>query len=377
MATPAVSAARTPAPKHCCPIGLCEYLGDAVSDVMEHMWKVHRARLRPEQSIVQVSADRIIGHVSLDAEDIELGEKLLGIARQSEEVASAVASAAVTPLPHFRKPDLATQPTARAAVSASVQPIKPSVPSAPTTSAATGKKSLPANPTFVPRAPSSVPPFSLSEAKSHATSFPYIPASAYVPYTFSLLRAPPQPVERDGLPLQWPVPILSAGVESARVSDNNTRASTTASQTEWDWFETIWQQHSDLVMANLRTFGAQLRTEITARQVNLPRSESVDQRECEQRTAIAEAEVARLTARIREYESIIGAMEAAPDISKQKLTQLEHDNECSICLDIPANTAVIPCGHRDFCYVCLSQQQQKNNPCPKCNGVIRGILRLY
>ncbi|OQV19706.1 hypothetical protein BV898_06247 [Hypsibius exemplaris] len=51
--------------------------------------------------------------------------------------------------------------------------------------------------------------------------------------------------------------------------------------------------------------------------------------------------------------------------------------DCIICVDIPSNTAFIPCGHKTFCESCAEQILQGNGECPTCRGPITSVLRLY
>ncbi|OQV14454.1 hypothetical protein BV898_11296 [Hypsibius exemplaris] len=51
--------------------------------------------------------------------------------------------------------------------------------------------------------------------------------------------------------------------------------------------------------------------------------------------------------------------------------------ECIICVDIPANTAFFPCGHKTFCEPCAQKIFQGKEKCPTCRGSITAVLRLY
>ncbi|OQV19705.1 hypothetical protein BV898_06246 [Hypsibius exemplaris] len=67
--------------------------------------------------------------------------------------------------------------------------------------------------------------------------------------------------------------------------------------------------------------------------------------------------------------AVVGAKASAP-------SQAMSD-ECIICVDIPANTAFIPCGHKTFCEPCAQQIFQGKGECPTCRGRITSVLRLY
>ncbi|OQV14459.1 hypothetical protein BV898_11301 [Hypsibius exemplaris] len=51
--------------------------------------------------------------------------------------------------------------------------------------------------------------------------------------------------------------------------------------------------------------------------------------------------------------------------------------ECIICVDTPANTAFIPCGHKTFCEPCAQQLLQGKGEFPTCRGPITAVLKLY
>lgn len=51
--------------------------------------------------------------------------------------------------------------------------------------------------------------------------------------------------------------------------------------------------------------------------------------------------------------------------------------ECSICLDLPVNHALIPCGHT-FCEECITGGGfGVGGECPTCRGEIEGVLKLH
>lgn len=53
------------------------------------------------------------------------------------------------------------------------------------------------------------------------------------------------------------------------------------------------------------------------------------------------------------------------------------DKECIICFNQEANTVTIPCGHKKFCYDCLSNHLIRNNNCPYCNQNIDLIQKIF
>jgi hypothetical protein len=50
-----------------------------------------------------------------------------------------------------------------------------------------------------------------------------------------------------------------------------------------------------------------------------------------------------------------------------------HESQCSICLNDPVSTAIVPCGHT-FCGNCVKKQ---NTTCYICRGTIRERIKLY
>lgn len=61
------------------------------------------------------------------------------------------------------------------------------------------------------------------------------------------------------------------------------------------------------------------------------------------------------------------------------IEQAEKKPLCSICLDDDANTAVVPCGHSNFCYECISSHHinNQNKVCPMCRQEIMMVVKLY
>ncbi len=59
--------------------------------------------------------------------------------------------------------------------------------------------------------------------------------------------------------------------------------------------------------------------------------------------------------------------------------QSEKKPICSICLDDDANAAIVPCGHSNFCYECISSHHinSQNKECPICRAEIMMVIKLY
>lgn len=56
-----------------------------------------------------------------------------------------------------------------------------------------------------------------------------------------------------------------------------------------------------------------------------------------------------------------------------------EDNRCVVCLDAQADHAIIPCGHANVCYECITfiKHSKDNAPCPTCRTPITQIVRLF
>lgn len=54
-------------------------------------------------------------------------------------------------------------------------------------------------------------------------------------------------------------------------------------------------------------------------------------------------------------------------------------DECSICADKPCDTAVIPCGHKFFCYECINTYHQTyaHRGCPFCRNDIMCVAKIF
>ncbi len=52
--------------------------------------------------------------------------------------------------------------------------------------------------------------------------------------------------------------------------------------------------------------------------------------------------------------------------------------ECSVCLDLPATHACVPCGHMASCAACASVVMAEDVPtCPLCRAALVSMLRVY
>jgi len=58
---------------------------------------------------------------------------------------------------------------------------------------------------------------------------------------------------------------------------------------------------------------------------------------------------------------------------------LENPDDCCICFERPVDTAPIPCGHLNFCYVCIDgyRHQFRGKGCPICKQRIQDVNKIY
>lgn len=56
-----------------------------------------------------------------------------------------------------------------------------------------------------------------------------------------------------------------------------------------------------------------------------------------------------------------------------------EENRCVVCLDAQADHAIIPCGHANVCYECITfiKHSKDNAPCPTCRTPITQVVRLF
>eukprot|EP00927_Polykrikos_kofoidii_P025267 TRINITY_DN22735_c0_g1_i1.p1 TRINITY_DN22735_c0_g1~~TRINITY_DN22735_c0_g1_i1.p1 ORF type:complete len:633 (-),score=81.75 TRINITY_DN22735_c0_g1_i1:56-1954(-) len=59
-------------------------------------------------------------------------------------------------------------------------------------------------------------------------------------------------------------------------------------------------------------------------------------------------------------------------------TKEEDDGVCTVCLEKPADAAVVPCGHMCGCHDCLQMLQASRSPlCPMCRGPLTSVIRIF
>lgn len=53
-----------------------------------------------------------------------------------------------------------------------------------------------------------------------------------------------------------------------------------------------------------------------------------------------------------------------------------NQEKCSICYTTNANTTVAPCGHTNFCWVCINKWTERVSKCPLCRMEVAKITRI-
>lgn len=58
---------------------------------------------------------------------------------------------------------------------------------------------------------------------------------------------------------------------------------------------------------------------------------------------------------------------------------ISNPEKCSICFENVSDTAIIPCGHKFFCYECINDYRYsyKHRGCPICRCNIENIIKIF
>ncbi|XWV25427.1 putative E3 ubiquitin-protein ligase XBAT35-like [Tupanvirus deep ocean] len=66
-------------------------------------------------------------------------------------------------------------------------------------------------------------------------------------------------------------------------------------------------------------------------------------------------------------------------IAKVQERLKENSSECSLCVEEPADTACVPCGHKNFCRECIENylKSYRSNGCPVCRQKIDSLIKIY
>lgn len=66
-------------------------------------------------------------------------------------------------------------------------------------------------------------------------------------------------------------------------------------------------------------------------------------------------------------------------VNKINTRSIENPDKCSICFDNNADTAIIPCGHKFFCYDCIDEYKDlySHRGCPICRTKIENIIKTF
>lgn len=57
----------------------------------------------------------------------------------------------------------------------------------------------------------------------------------------------------------------------------------------------------------------------------------------------------------------------------------ENSDDCCICGENKADTAIVPCGHKHFCYGCIGDYHKMypKKGCPVCRNYIQNLMKIY
>jgi len=60
------------------------------------------------------------------------------------------------------------------------------------------------------------------------------------------------------------------------------------------------------------------------------------------------------------------------------VSESQDEGMCTVCMEVPSDSAVVPCGHLCGCYSCLRGVEVSARPkCPVCRGSISLVVRIY
>ena len=61
------------------------------------------------------------------------------------------------------------------------------------------------------------------------------------------------------------------------------------------------------------------------------------------------------------------------------IQRVEDNKECCLCISSPRDTAILPCGHKFFCYPCITEYHTLDpcKGCPICRGKISMISKIF
>ena len=57
----------------------------------------------------------------------------------------------------------------------------------------------------------------------------------------------------------------------------------------------------------------------------------------------------------------------------------KNSTDCSICVEEMADTACVPCGHKNFCRSCIDNylKSYNKNGCPVCRQEVKSLVKIY
>lgn len=77
-------------------------------------------------------------------------------------------------------------------------------------------------------------------------------------------------------------------------------------------------------------------------------------------------------------ETLVGLVNMQAMQASSGQLQVAEPDVCPLCMDVEADSAVVPCGHFCGCYGCLTAVQgTANAQCPICRGPVDSVMRIY
>lgn len=91
-----------------------------------------------------------------------------------------------------------------------------------------------------------------------------------------------------------------------------------------------------------------------------------------------EKELKKLKKQMKEKEKELAQAEKQTEELKKTANEAKvTTTECVICMDMPANTAMVPCGHLVTCFNCAETLKEKRPLCPICRQEVVMTCKIF
>ena len=104
------------------------------------------------------------------------------------------------------------------------------------------------------------------------------------------------------------------------------------------------------------------------------------QEQIEKYKLIEEAKMKQEEQSLQQMIKVVELEEKWIDMINKVQDNCNKDSElCSICFDNDADTAIVPCGHKYFCYNCIANYNKaySNKGCPVCRKGIVSFIKIF